>query len=109
MRDYSKVLARADEVDTCIIRSRWRLRPGTVLTDEPGIYFIPALIEQWKGEGKCRDFINYDKLGAFYDFGGIRLEDDLLITESGNIMLGEGKHIPITVEEVEAYMAEARK
>ena len=104
MRDFSKVLARADEVDTCIIRSRWRLRPGTVLTDEPGIYFIPALIEQWKSEGKCRDFINYDRLTSFYDFGGIRLEDDLLITENGNIMLGEGKHIPITVEEVEEFM-----
>lgn len=109
MRDYSKILARADEVDTCIIRSRWRLRPGTVLTDEPGIYFIPALIEQWRGEGKCRDFINYDRLTEFYNFGGIRLEDDLLITETGNIMLGEGKHIPITVEEVEAYMAAARE
>ncbi len=105
MRDYSKILARADEVDTCIMRSRWRLRPGTVLTDEPGIYFIPALIEQWKGEGKCRDFINYDRLGAFYEFGGIRLEDDLLITENGNVMLGGDKHIPITVEEIEAYMA----
>lgn len=108
MRDYSKIVARADEVDTCIMRSRWRLRQGTVLTDEPGIYFIPALIEQWKGEGKCKEFINYDKLGAFYEFGGIRLEDDLLITEDGNIMLGEGKHIPITIDEVEEYMAAAR-
>lgn len=104
MRDYSKILARADEVDTCIIRSRWRLRPGTVLTDEPGIYFIPALIEQWKSEGKCLDFINYDRLPDLYNFGGIRLEDDLLITETGNIMLGEGKHIPITIDEVEEFM-----
>lgn len=105
MRDYSKIIARADEVDTCIMRSRWRLRPGTVLTDEPGIYFIPALIEQWKSEGKCRDFINYDRLTELYNFGGIRIEDDLMITETGNIMLGGEKHIPITVEEIEEFMA----
>lgn len=106
MADYGAMLARADEIDTCIIRDRWRLRPGTVLTDEPGIYFIPAYIEQWKAEGKCAEFINYDKLGAFYTFGGIRIEDDLLITEEGNVMLGGDKHIPVTVEEIEAFMAE---
>lgn len=108
MRDFSKIVARADEVDTCIMRGRWRLRPGTVLTDEPGIYFIPALIEQWKGEKRCADFICYDKLGEFYEFGGIRLEDDLLITENGNVQLGGDLHIPITVEEVEEYMAAHR-
>lgn len=107
MRDYSGVLARADEVDTCIIRDRWRLRPGTVLTDEPGIYFIPAYIEQWKAEKRCAEFINYDRLADLYDFGGIRIEDDLLITENGNIMLGKDKHIPVTVDEIEAFMAEA--
>ena len=78
------------------------------MSDEPGIYFIPALIEQWKKEGKCKEFINYDRLGEFYTFGGIRIEDDLLITEDGNKMLGGNKHIPITVEEIEAYMAENR-
>ena len=106
MAHYEAMLARAEEIDTCIIRERWRLRPGTVLTDEPGIYFIPAYIEQWKAERKCEEFINYSKLEEFYNFGGIRIEDDLLITESGNIMLGGDKHIPVTVEEIEAFMAE---
>ncbi|MBP3382854.1 MAG: aminopeptidase P N-terminal domain-containing protein [Tidjanibacter sp.] len=106
MADYGAMLARADEIDTCIIRDRWLLRPGTVLTDEPGIYFIPAYIEQWKAERKCEEFINYSKLEALYNFGGIRIEDDLLITESGNIMLGGDKHIPVTVDEIEAFMAE---
>ncbi len=106
MADYGAMLARADEIDTCIIRERWRLRPGTVLTDEPGIYFIPAYIEQWKAEKRCEEFINYSKLESLYNFGGIRIEDDLLITESGNIMLGGDKHIPITVEEIEAFMAD---
>ena len=106
MAHYEAMLARAEEIDTCIIRERWRLRPGTVLTDEPGIYFIPAYIEQWKAERKCEEFINYAKLEEFYNFGGIRIEDDLLITESGNTMLGGDKHIPVTVEEIEAFMAE---
>lgn len=106
MAEYGAMLARADEIDTCIIRDRWQLRPGTVLTDEPGIYFIPAYIEQWKAERKCEEFINYSKLEALYNFGGIRIEDDLLITESGNIMLGGDKHIPVTVDEIEAFMAE---
>ena len=106
MAHYEAMLARAEEIDTCIIRERWRLRPGTVLTDEPGIYFIPAYIEQWKAERKCEEFINYSKLEEFYNFGGIRIEDDLLITESGNTMLGGDKHIPVTVEEIEAFMAE---
>ena len=60
-----------------------RLQPGHVITDEPGIYFIPALIEKFKREGLGRDFVNYAKLEAYYDFGGIRLEDDVLITPDG--------------------------
>ena len=75
-----------------------------MITDEPGIYFIPALIEQWKAEGKFADFINYQALESYYDFGGIRLEDDILITENGCRRLGQ-KRLPITVEEVEAAMA----
>ena len=105
MADFGAMVARADEIDTCIMRSRWRLRPGTVMSDEPGIYFIPALIEQWKSEGKCADFINYNKLPEFYDFGGIRIEDDLLITADGNTVFGHDNPIPVTVEEIEAFMA----
>lgn len=86
------------------LRMARKLVPGHVITDEPGIYFIPALIEQWKAEGKFTDFVNYAALEAYYDFGGIRLEDDILITASGCRRLGQ-KRLPITVEEVEATMA----
>ncbi|MBO4567902.1 MAG: hypothetical protein J5686_03055, partial [Bacteroidales bacterium] len=68
---------------------------------------IPTLIDIWKAEGKHKDFINYDKLESFKDFGGIRIEDDLLITETGNRILG--KPIPKTVEDVERTCAEPRE
>jgi Xaa-Pro aminopeptidase len=74
-----------------------------VLSDEPGIYFIPDLIDKYKAEGKCKGIVNYDKLEEYRDFGGIRLEDDLLVTESGSRIIGS-KRIPITVEEVEAIV-----
>ena len=83
------------------------LKPGMVVTDEPGIYFIPTLIDIWKAEGKHKEFINYDKIETFKDFGGIRIEDDLLITEDGNRVLG--RPIPKTVVEVEACCAEGRE
>ena len=83
-----------------------RLRPGNVITDEPGIYFIPALIEQWKREGTDRGHVNYEKLAReYYDFGGIRLEDDILVTSDGARRLGS-KRRPIAPDEVEAAMAE---
>lgn len=103
LRDFYAVAARADEIDTCIIRKNWRLRPGTVLTDEPGLYFIPALMDKWEQEGRCAAFIDFEKLKAFRDFGGIRIEDDLVITPEGNRMLGSHR-IPVTVEEIEAFM-----
>lgn len=102
--DFSRFAPRAAELACCTYRSTWQLRPGVVMSDEPGIYFIPALIEQWKKEGKCKEFINYDRLADYYDFGGIRIEDDLLITEDGCRCIGGNKHIPITVEELEAVV-----
>ena len=81
------------------------LQEGFVMTDEPGCYFIPALIDQWRAEKKYTDFLNYDAIESFKDFGGIRLEDDILITPEGSRFLGE-KRIPITVEEVENIMNE---
>ena len=74
------------------------------MTDEPGIYFIPALIEKCKAEGKYQGIVNYDLLADYYDFGGIRIEDDLLVTATGNRMLGGEKKIPVTVEELEAVV-----
>lgn len=79
------------------------LHAGHVLTVEPGCYFIPALIDQWKAEGTNKDFINFDALDAYRTFGGIRLEDDIVITETGCRMLGS-KRLPITPEDVEKEM-----
>lgn len=76
------------------------LEPGFVLTIEPGIYFIPELIDYWKAEKRFVDFINYDKLESYRDFTGLRNEEDYLITETGARRLG--KKIPLTTEEVEA-------
>lgn len=65
-----------------------RLAPGMVMTVEPGIYFIPALVEKWEKEGLGGGFINFAKVREYFGFGGIRIEDDMLITPEGNRMLG---------------------
>jgi len=70
------------------------------MTVEPGIYMIPTLMDKWKAEGKFTDFLNYDVINKFRSFGGIRVEDDIVITETGHRILG--KRIPIEMEEVEA-------
>jgi Xaa-Pro aminopeptidase len=82
------------------------LEPGFVVTVEPGVYFIPALIERWQGEGKHREFLNYDRISAYMDFGGIRIEDDVLVTPTGARVLGP--RIPKSIEEVEAACAGTR-
>lgn len=76
------------------------LQTGFVLTVEPGLYFIPELMDRWKAEGRFTDFIRYDRLEAYRDFGGIRIEENLLITETGHRVLGKPR--PRTVAEVEA-------
>lgn len=101
---YNKETPRSTQQGFSCLRCGKVLKPGFVVTDEPGCYFIPTLIDIWKAEGKHKDFINYDKLESFKDFGGIRIEDDLLITETGNRILG--KPIPKTVEDVERCCAE---
>ena len=79
------------------------LKKGFVLTVEPGVYFIPALIERWRDEKKFPEFINYDKLDAWLSFGGIRIEDDVLVTSKGARLLGPP--IPKTIGEVESAMS----
>ena len=86
------------------LRMARRLEPGHVITDEPGIYFIPALIEQWKREGTDKGFVNYEKLSQYYDFGGIRLEDDILVTADGARRLG-AQRLPILSSEIEDVMS----
>lgn len=89
---------------TNCLRCGRRLQPGFVMTDEPGIYFIPALIDKWKAEGMHRDFLCYDKIEEYRDFGGIRLEDDILITDNGCRVLGE-QIIPYHIDDVEAFIS----
>ena len=90
---------------TNCLRCGRRLQQGWVMTDEPGIYFIPALIDDWRSKGINKDFINFDKVETYKDFGGIRLENDILITADGCRMLGE-QRIPYHVDELEAFLAQ---
>ena len=104
---YDDITPRSTKLGFSGLRCGKTLKPGFVVTDEPGIYFIPTLIDMWKGEGKFKEFINYDKLETYKDFGGIRIEDDLLITEDGCRILG--RPIPKTVAEVEDMCAQGRE
>lgn len=100
---YNDEIRRSDQFGLAYLRLGRKLEPGFVITNEPGCYFIPDLIDQWKAEKKHSDFINYDRVEKYRSFGGVRIEDDVLITEKGNRILGTP--IPKTVEEVEATMA----
>ena len=102
---FTEVEERAKQAACCITRQWWRLQPGTVLSNEPGIYFVPDLIDKYKAEGKCQGIVNYDKLEEYRDFGGIRLEDDMIVTATGSKQIGS-KQIPITVEDVEAMVGQ---
>lgn len=100
---YDDEVRPSDQFGLASLRMGRRLQPGFVMTDEPGCYFIPALIDKWKAEGMHTDFLNYDVIEKYKDFGGIRLEDDILITSDGSRFTGE-KRIPIKVEDVEEIM-----
>ena len=102
---YDDDQARSPQLGLGSLRMARRLVPGNVVTDEPGIYFIPALIAQWKAEGTDGGRVCYDKLEKYLDFGGIRLEDDVLVTENGARRLGS-RRLPIAPDEVEKAMAE---
>ena len=92
-----------EQFGTNCLRMGRKLEEGFVMTDEPGIYFIPALIDDWKASGHCKEFLNFDKLETYKDFGGIRIEDDILITSDGCRFLGS-KRIPYHPAELEDFM-----
>lgn len=99
---YNEALKRSDQFGLAYLRLGRKLEPGFVVTNEPGCYFIPALIDQWKEEKKHEQFIDYNQVEKYRSFGGVRIEDDVLITDTGSRVLGTP--IPKTVEEVEATM-----
>ena len=92
-----------EQFGTNCLRMGRKLEEGFVVTDEPGIYFIPALIDEWKAKKHCEEFLCFDKLETYKDFGGIRIEDDVLITKDGCRFLGE-KRIPYHPAELETFM-----
>ena len=102
---YDDDQTRSSQLGLGSLRMARRLAPGNVITDEPGIYFIPALIAQWKAEGTDKGRVCYDRLEQYLDFGGIRLEDDVLVTPDGARRLGS-RRLPIAPDDVEAAMAE---
>ena len=101
---YDDEIQPSTQFGTASLRMGRRLQEGFVVTDEPGIYFIPDLINDWKAKKHCADFINFEALEAYKDFGGIRIEDDVLITKTGCTFIGE-KIIPYHSADVVAFMA----
>lgn len=97
---YSDAVKRSTQFGTAYLRLARALEPGFVLTVEPGIYFIPQLIDQWRRKNLFAEFINYPAVAKYRNFGGIRIEDNVLITENGHRILGDP--IPKTMEAVEA-------
>ena len=98
---YDAKTKRSDQFGLAYLRLAKELQPGFVFTCEPGIYFIPELIDQWKAKKKFKNYINYDKLEEYRNFGGIRIEDDILVTQNGYKVLG--RPIPKEVDDVEAW------
>jgi len=96
---YDETIRRSKIFGWGSLRMAKMLRPGHIITIEPGIYFIPHLIDIWKNEKKFENFINYEKLESYRNFGGIRIEDSVLITETGSRVLGP--HLPKSVKEIE--------
>lgn len=96
-----------EQFGTNCLRMGRRLEEGFVVTDEPGIYFIPALIDDWRASGHCAEFLNFDVLETYKDFGGIRIEDDVLITADGCRFLGS-ERIPYHPVDLEDYLASNR-
>ncbi len=105
---YNEITKRSTQFGLGSLRMGKELSVGTVVTVEPGLYFIPALIEKWEREQIGKPFINFPKLRTYFEFGGIRIEDDILVTANGNRLVSPRHRPPVTVDEVEAFMAKAQ-
>ena len=100
---YDDTVTRSTQFGLKSLRMAKALKVGNVMTVEPGIYFIPALMDKWRADKVNVDFLCFEEMDKFRSFGGIRIEEDILITEDGYRMLG-CRRIPVTVEEVEETM-----
>jgi len=96
---YDKDVKRSDQFGLAYLRLGKKLQPGYVITIEPGIYFIPELIRAWQKDKKFEEFIDYNRIGDYIEFGGIRIEDDIVVTEDGHRIIGAP--IPKSIEDVE--------
>jgi Xaa-Pro aminopeptidase len=96
---YDKDVKRSAQFGFASLRLGKKLQPGYVITIEPGIYFIPELIRAWQRDKKFEEFIDYNRLGNYIDFGGIRIEDDIVVTADGHRIIGAP--IPKSIEDVE--------
>lgn len=101
---YDSQTERSTQFGLASLRMGKKLRKGHVITCEPGIYFIPALLDKWEREHINSSFIDYDKVRSMATFGGMRVEDDILVTETGHKVLG-GHRIPYTADQIEEFMA----
>ena len=102
---YNRSMKKSTEFGLNSLRLGRELEKDFVITVEPGIYIIPELIDMWKAEQKYAAFLNYEMLEEYKDFGGIRIEEDFVITESGSRLLG--RPVPKTVESVERVRVES--
>jgi Xaa-Pro dipeptidase len=99
---YDGMIKRSSQFGLAYLRLARELKSGFVVTVEPGLYFIPQLIDLWKAQNKCSDFIDYIEVEKYKDFEGIRIEDDVLVTDSGFRILG--RPIPKTIKNIEKEM-----
>ena len=100
---YDNTVSRSTQVGLKSLRMARLLEAGNVMTVEPGFYVIPALLEMWKASGHNAAFINFEKCKPLYGFGGIRIEDDVLVTADGHRLLGS-ERLPVTAQQIREVM-----